>query len=78
MAKPRKSRVSYEMVEAGLNRHLHYADWERYLTPVQYIRVLKRETGLADWKIASDLGKDAGVEVTAATVRNWRLKGGTV
>ena len=71
--RPRKKRITYAMVEAGLNRHRD--EGVRYETPIAYIIECKMTTGIADWKIASDLSKDAGVEVATPTVRLWRLKG---
>ena len=76
MTKTRKKRVSYQQVEAGLNPMRDWAqEWYRYVSPEMYIRECKEATGLADWKIAKDLGIDSGCEVTAATVRNWRVRG---
>ena len=72
--KTRKKRITYEQVDAGLNRYL-LSDRLPIVTPIQYILECKRETGLADWKIAKDLGVDSGVEVAVGTVRLWRVKG---
>ena len=72
--KTRKKRITYEQVDAGLNRYL-LSNRLPIVTPIQYILECKRETGLADWKIAHDLGVDSGVEVGRTTVRLWRVKG---
>lgn len=74
----RKKRINYFDVRKGLCRP--WCDFgldtsEYQCDPATYIRTLKRETGLADWKIAHDLGVDSGVEVAATTVRLWRVKG---
>ena len=71
----RKKRITYEQVDAGLNRYL-LSNRLPVVTPTQYIRECKEATGLADWKIAKDLSVDSEVEVAAVTVRLWRVKGG--
>ena len=78
MVRARKKRITYEQVEGGLNwiAGKGFVDWHgEWITPSQYIIQLKRETGVADWKIAHDLKVDSGVEVTRVTVWNWRKKG---
>lgn len=74
MVKTRKKHITYAQVDAGLNRYL-LSNRLPVITPTQYVLECKEATGLADWKIARDLGIDSGVEVAAVTVRLWRVKG---
>lgn len=70
----RKKHITYAEVDAGLNKYL-LSNRLPVISPIEYILQLKRETGLADWKIAKDLAVDSGVEVAVPTVRLWRVRG---
>lgn len=69
----RKKRITYEQVDAGLNRY-PLSNRLPVVTPAQYIMECKRQTGVADWKLAHDITVDSGVEVSRQVVYLWRRK----
>lgn len=66
MSKGKRQYVTYWDVYFGLNW-----DQARFISPAEYLRVLREETGLSWEKLAHDLSVDSGCKVSACNAKRW-------